>query len=363
VLDGVKASKLDLWRPFMFRPITRTLLAVVLVIFIAGIEVMRQVSKSRNGLFAYPATLAIRYVWVYFFPLAFFILGAALQAFDFAARGIAFLTAFRRNPQPASLFATYNPLYQTAVTMLWHATVHRQFIALASTVSIMLLPLLKIAVAGLFVVQSEWAASTFTTDVLTGFNATLHIDPSAYTDNPFHHLDAAAFVHVGPLVALTQLPQFGLELPSWTTSEYAIGEADLSQLASLSSDVRVVATLSILYPEVTCSMAPASDYKLVADPLPSNVVGAMCVNGSGVSATNTQHWQWFLPAAGHSWAFLMQPCDADALFAIWAGTTISDEELYNSSSRAIDAIADIQYAQCYGAMIRYELVPMAVHPN
>jgi hypothetical protein len=68
-----------------------------------------------------------------------------------AVRAVEFLTAFSHNVQLASQFVKYNPLTHTSITAVWHALLHGQSIGMLSAAAVLILPLVKIVVAGPFV--------------------------------------------------------------------------------------------------------------------------------------------------------------------------------------------------------------------
>jgi hypothetical protein len=104
----------------------------------------------------------------------------------------------------------------TSLGLSGHAIRHRSAIALACSCVLLLIPFLRIVVAGLLVISFQPAQQTLYVPLASTFDATW-VDAN---------LTAQVF-------ALTQSKTFSLPLPSWTTPEVAVGEVDFSTLDAL----------------------------------------------------------------------------------------------------------------------------------
>lgn len=156
-------------------------------------------------------------------------------------------------------------------------------LAVLSASPIVLLPFLKIIVAGLFTSAPLATTTSVPIPTISDFNATSSLDfkseryNTVFWDSQVEH----GIQRVGALVALLQDPTYSLKTAVWTTNEAAVGEVDLSRFLAYcpgSLDVR----LPVLYPQTSnCTILAADDYWLgPQDPLTGTDVFLHCKAGS-----------------------------------------------------------------------------------
>jgi hypothetical protein len=247
------------WRPAMLAPFPCGALLALIFGFTVTIEALYRLSKARDGLFDEPKPGLERFLWASVFPALVFTFGIAIQTFDSAVRAVELLTAFGQDSQPASRFVTYNPLCHTTITVVWHALCHGQSVAMLSAASVVLLPLLKIVVAGLFANGLVTYSGHVSVNPISTFNTT----PNVGQSNAKWVYNQGTYTSAGTTVLLTQISAYGLPLPPWTTIDYAIGDAELSHLVPRSAGAEVRVRLPVMYPEAYgCTIVGEDDYWL-----------------------------------------------------------------------------------------------------
>jgi hypothetical protein len=323
------------WRPAILSPLATTALLALILILMILMEILHQVSITRNGLFDNPAVFE-RFLWASLFPVLLAAFGLCMQAFDGAVRAVELLTAFSHNVKPASQFVTYNPLAHTTLTAVWHALSHGQSVGMLSAVSVLILPVVKIIIAGLFVETAAVNISKAPTLVTSAFNTSLNFNSS----DARWILDQKMYNNPGPLVSLNQLSQYGLPTPNWTTVDYAIGEADLSGIPLHGADATVTVRLPVLYPEASnCTFLTTEEYTVltstVGDPqLTCSVPYDLSTGQKSVILT--------LPKEPGYFGILAPPCGQTKGFQVISGKTANGTE----------GIEQLIIGQCIANMIR-----------
>ncbi|KDQ58668.1 hypothetical protein JAAARDRAFT_34503 [Jaapia argillacea MUCL 33604] len=255
------------WRPNIVRAAAPALLISALLGMIATLEALYQASRHRHGLSNdHPGDLA-HYSWTYAAPAALFIIGLAVQSFDWIIRTIETFALLRRRLLPGPRFITFNPLHHTTLAVAWRAVYHRQIFLLLSTIAISIFPVMKTAVAGLFYTNTI----THTSSILLGLNTTFNTT----FDNTTNYGSA------GEILAVTQI--YGLQFPNWTTPDVAIGDIHLPSNINITSDSVFQARLPTLHADlVGCTAITDHNFDTLMSPMISMEVHDYCFEDSTV---------------------------------------------------------------------------------
>ncbi|KII84887.1 hypothetical protein PLICRDRAFT_345163 [Plicaturopsis crispa FD-325 SS-3] len=250
------------WRPVLVHPVAVFVLLSLVLLTVIALELLLRFSNKNNGFASVSNTLGT-YSWSYIAPAYLFLLGLLLQAYTFAVRTLEPYVGMHREPQTARRSVTYTPLNRTTVGLLGHAIKHRSVVGLACASSMLIIPFLKIVVAGLFVTSFE--PTVVNTQVLsTGtFNGST-IFPDSFQSSESTSGDFMP----AQVLALSQIPKYDLPLPTWTTANEAVGEVNFDSIQfSTQSNMTVVAPLPVVRADLSnCSTLTSSDYNILPQP-------------------------------------------------------------------------------------------------
>ncbi|TFY54543.1 hypothetical protein EVJ58_g8802 [Rhodofomes roseus] len=248
------------WTPPILYPVARVTLAVLVLVIIAVLELLVQLSSRHTGLVNYDGQWVQRYAWSYAGPVVLFLVGLGIEVFDAGVRAIHPFVLLHRASHPGNRL-TYDPLHQSITTLPFHALRHRQPMVLVSTLAVLLLLVAKIAVAGLFTIGQV----TRVTNVQVNLNTTFAWNASALADTmatnitaPFLNPDIPGYDSGNDdyeLPPLELIVNAGLETPNWTTPDIAVGAlAADSAFQFLPTKSNLTARLPVLYSDlVNCT--------------------------------------------------------------------------------------------------------------
>jgi hypothetical protein len=152
--------------------------------------------------------------------------------------------SLRRAPQKALRTVLYSPATFTSLGLYGHAIRHRSGVALLCSSVLLLIPFLRIVVAGLFIISFQPAHQKLQVPSTSTFDE-IWVDAN---------LSAQVF-------ALTQSKTFPLPLPAWITTQAAVGEVDFSDLDALMlRNASSVVSLPVIQADlVNCTVLTQSD--------------------------------------------------------------------------------------------------------
>ncbi|KAJ7683079.1 hypothetical protein B0H17DRAFT_1205323 [Mycena rosella] len=209
--NAPKFVKVPVWRPPILHPVFKTALCLMLIGTIIGLEMGLRKSQRNKG----------EASWTYVAPAYLFVLGIFLSSYTFSVRTLEPLFAMHRSPQPARKSVRYSPAAQTNMGLGLYAVRYRGHVGIACTMIMLTVPLLKIVVSGLITTASEPAQNTAQLSATTTFNSTP-------LDSPVGTADPTVRI-----LALSQIGQYHMALPAWTTPAGSIAQLDSVRLSQL----------------------------------------------------------------------------------------------------------------------------------
>ncbi|KAF7372630.1 TLDc domain-containing protein [Mycena venus] len=256
------------WRPFILHPMIKIVLALVLIATIIALELALRRSDTNHG-FA-DLNSSNQNLWTYLAPVYLFFLGIFLSSYTFSVSSLQPYFAMSA-PQPAHKSVRYSPAQRTSLGLLLHALRYQNLVGLASAGIMLLVPILKIAVAG--------PVTTAATPVNNQTQITL---TTTFNTNATIILDDDSANKAGNIMALAQIQEYQLPLPPWTTVAGAVGHVDLGQLGGLTvaPNTTVTIPLPVMRGDLLdCAALPATNnFTLLTNPpslqLPSDYVAS-----------------------------------------------------------------------------------------
>ncbi|CCM04159.1 uncharacterized protein FIBRA_06321 [Fibroporia radiculosa] len=250
-------KKMASWVPPILHSAGQLGLAVILVVLIAVLELLYQLSNKRNGLAEFYSNHISEYAWSYSAPAVLFLAGLAVDMFDLGVRTIHPYVLLHKDLRPGGRALTYDPMHHTIFTIGHHAINHRQPVIVMSTLMVVLIPILKVVVAGLFMTGtvSYTASVSVALDTTFQFNDSILANETAVflnPDIPSYSSGQASY----EVPALDLIVGLGLQTPVWTTSDIAIGSVKNSSLDSLPANANITVKLPVLHSDLVNCTTP-----------------------------------------------------------------------------------------------------------
>ncbi|KAL2075132.1 hypothetical protein VTL71DRAFT_74 [Oculimacula yallundae] len=251
------------YKPYAFTLWNKSLIIVLLAALIAILEVLHRLSLRHEGLAAVPDNKYVQLAWVYV-PIATVVgIGLLLTGFDFTTQILQPYMSLQRGGASAKTSVLDGNLGRLAVHRLWNGLTSLQLTVITSTVSVLLVHVLTIAISGLYVAEVRPQS----TDVI--FTQVDRLDGSqVLNDSGMLPTDwTGNFALVGN--ERQSLPglvlQYNVPLPLWTTTEFALPRGEVPALGATNTD-NITATKQILQIQsqalrgnLNCSLLPDSE--------------------------------------------------------------------------------------------------------
>lgn len=352
------------WTPYALRPILKVALATTVLTLISILELLVQLSSKHNGLVDFHGHRAQRYCWSYAGPLILFLLGLAVETFDYGIRAVHPYILFRRAPQPGNRL-TYDPLHHSVLTLPFHAIQHRQPLVLVSTLAVLLMLVSKIVVAGLFSIDEithvtnvelkldssfSWNSTTLANTMVSNITA-----PYLSQTIPIYESGDDAY----ELPPLHLIVNAGLQLPSRMTPDVAVAALSSNfALPLLSTRSQLTTRLPVVHSDLTnCATVP---YRAIRQNTSEDFIIAPeldCVADYGRTSS--------LPnAVGFSYSVMHDDSEyVGAVFPMPGRTGISDAGLNCSTIFFLFARgnSDINLVSCNYTMTQSVLLPLSTY--
>ncbi|KAH7304369.1 hypothetical protein BKA65DRAFT_470638 [Rhexocercosporidium sp. MPI-PUGE-AT-0058] len=262
-LTGELSTAGTFYRPYALTIFNKALILVLLAALIAILEVLHHRSLRHDGLAAVPDNEYVRLVWEYVPITAVVGLGLLLTGFDFTTRVLQPYLSLQRGGADATASVLDDQLGRLAFDRLWNGIKTLRLTVIASTISVLLVHVLTIAISGLYVaeIRPQTTNVTFTQlDSLDGsqFSNISGVLPTDWSNN---------FALLGN--QRKSLPglvlEFNVPLPPWTTTEFALPRGSIStrkamKLGNTTSTKQIVQIKTqALRGNLNCSLLPDSE--------------------------------------------------------------------------------------------------------
>jgi Protein of unknown function (DUF3433) len=156
----------------------------------------------------------IRFTWIYIPTLVFLSVATLFNMLQFEIQVLQPYHALRVGETSARKSILNNPLNKTTVVVLWDSIRNYQFATLATTISVLLCPLLTVVASSLYSVENGSFSREINVQQLTWFNTSLS---EVATEDLKQGMVASLIV------------DGNLSYPSWTYEEVALPELQLSR--------------------------------------------------------------------------------------------------------------------------------------
>ncbi|KAJ7665602.1 hypothetical protein B0H17DRAFT_1184527 [Mycena rosella] len=249
------------WRPTILHPLFKGFLGLVLVATIIALELALRRSMAKNGFTDFNSN--DQHSWTYLPPAYLFVLGIFLSSYTFSISTLEPFFAMAESPQPAGKSVRYSPAHRTSIGLVFHALKYRSLVGIACATIMLTVPFLKITVSGLITTAPAPVQDAAQITLNTMFNTTTIFYLPDDEDT------AAKQSLPGQTLALSQIPNYNLALPVWTTLVGAIGHVDLGELGQLTTapNTTVTMPLPVMRGDLeNCTALTGADLNL----LPSN---------------------------------------------------------------------------------------------
>ncbi|KAI9927421.1 hypothetical protein MW887_003034 [Aspergillus wentii] len=190
------------WQPISRWWQTVTILLPILII--GGLEAAYQVSKSKDGLGTITSTGYIQYVWVYIPALVMLLVRIFINGIHFSLMILQPYLQLKRGAATASSMME-NHLSKITLYSFWCALFKKQFILAASALSVIIAPILTIAVSGLYSTEDVPVPRPVSIMASDSFNE---------HGGPAHDNGRTASALIGSLIVARNM-----SYPAWTYDE------------------------------------------------------------------------------------------------------------------------------------------------
>ncbi|PYI10640.1 hypothetical protein BO78DRAFT_305655 [Aspergillus sclerotiicarbonarius CBS 121057] len=222
------------------------------LLIIAGLEIAYQMSAKRDGLGTVNSSGYIRYTWVYLPALVMLIVRIFFDCIHFSAMVFQPYLELRRGGVTAPGSLMENHLSKLTLFTFFTAITRRQWAICASAFTVLLAPVLTVAVSGLYSTQDV---------VYTRPASIARIDTFNYSISPHSSTDSDPGLGLtGALVVAANM-----SYPAWTYGELVI--PTLSEDSLTDKDGKVQAqSLPALRANLTCDALPSDTVFAVVPP-------------------------------------------------------------------------------------------------
>ncbi|KAL1641060.1 hypothetical protein SLS58_006332 [Diplodia intermedia] len=264
------------WKPLAMSRITKTGVTLYLLLLVAALESTYQASVKHDGLANVETESYVRYTWAYVPALSMFIAQLLVGMIGDVSKILApFQELRRKDPVPIkALFS--DPLSQLTVQTVIKAIPSKQYALLATSLAMLLTPLLTIVASGLFSPEPSASSQAVT----------------AKFDDTFNLTYATTTMQSSFIIGL--LLQSNLSYPAWTHGELAVPQLHLSTPQNTASSSATNpssngSTLSLTVPAVpraslNCTYLPSNQVSIHAADDSSSYTQATT---PGLSPTNS----------------------------------------------------------------------------
>jgi hypothetical protein len=234
------------WRPFILHPVVIIIFISVAGAVIAALEVTSLYSDEHHG---WQGSLNSNF-WTYALPAFLLLLGIITLRYVSALATVEQFEAMNSDPLPAKRALEGFAFVTTPLVGLWTGAQRRYFALAVSGLGVLWLISAGILTSVLFVEKDIMSTKVVDLQQL-----------STFVDVPTSSLSQQS--NVAERFVLNQLPNTDLQPPPWTTSQAAIGAANLSTLMNIEPGTTLVSALPAVMAELTgcVSMIPA-DFSL-----------------------------------------------------------------------------------------------------
>lgn len=276
--DSVNSNPTDLsceeritwWRPIPLRPWIFTLISLLPLAVIATLEILQHLSERTNGItsIANPDTLLVTFGTRFVPSMLFMTVSILYDSIEFNVAVLAPFVRLKRGKTKGKPALSHTVIGRFSVESLGFSLWNRYWETAFATLAAFLGSFLTIAGSGLYTIESVPGPSPVTVQRVDLFDPTW--SDSVSDDG-------------GAAISLTNFAALNLSFPSWTTSELAFPElqlssGDLSQIESTSEPLITVRTPAVRG-ELQCSITSMEDM-IVDVPQESPTDATLIVNGS-----------------------------------------------------------------------------------
>jgi len=261
--DATKLPRPRWWRPLAFAWWFIATTLVLCLICVAGLEIALQLSRSHNGLATVTLAGAQSYAWTYIPVIVLVTVGTLYNSLDFEIETLQPYRTLAKGKAQATHGLFNNPIARSNPESFYNALRKRQLGVFATTLSVLLAPLLTIVVAGLFTTESRSVLQPVSFEQTTVFDYSYQDANGigiykAALDDP----DRSHQIYVSPTTDDGLLPsllyQNNITYPQWTWRDLAFPEIQPSEasVAVANSNATVVLTVPALRGNMNCTTVP-----------------------------------------------------------------------------------------------------------
>lgn len=247
-LPPTETEKQISWaQPLVLHRLVMTLTLLLALVVLIALEALFRKAQANDGIADVDINSLQRYVWLYTPTVVLILLATTFNMVDFELEFADPYHELARTEASASASLLWDPLRKIAAQTCLHALQHARFALVASTLSVILAPLLTIAVSGLFDPRAVPRTQAVMAEPLTWFNIS--------SDGESYNMGEAAFAI--PAMIL----QSNMSYPQWTYDELAFPSIDLSSKSmgvTNSSTGSLLIDIPSVRGAVNCTLVPES---------------------------------------------------------------------------------------------------------
>lgn len=247
---GATTNRITWWRPTSLSIYVRSALIIIPVALIAVLESVYQHSEKNYGLANVDESSSYRYVWTYIPALLMVVLTTGYEVVDFNTRVLQPYDNLRKAPTPADKSINVNYLSHVSPRCIWLAFRRRHWAVLGTAITMLLAPLLTVAVSGLYaaaIVTDYMEASITLNDTIS--------NAAAWTATGSNPPDDARDVS-------TLITEANMSFPSWTYDGFVIPVLNSATFLreqfgsnSTSNTTTIMVTMPGYYASLNCTLA------------------------------------------------------------------------------------------------------------
>lgn len=246
--EPATSDSIKWWQPSSMTIYARVVLVVIPLAIIAALEAVYQRSHKHYGLVDVHQSTPYHYVWTYIPTLILVALQTGFQRVDFNTRVFQPFQTLRQAPSIADRTINVNYLSHVTPRCIWQASRRRHYAVLATSITMLLAPLLTVVVSGLYApdtVEKYISSSINLNDTISN---TVAWDSSG-SDSP----DDAIRVS-------TLITEANMSFPSWTHDGYVLPRLNTSGYLhdqfggnSTANTTSVRVTMPAIYATLNCT--------------------------------------------------------------------------------------------------------------
>ncbi|KAF8246840.1 hypothetical protein K440DRAFT_661738 [Wilcoxina mikolae CBS 423.85] len=248
------------WRPFVVTNMGKIVILIVPVLLIAALELLLRRSRSNQGLGDAPKDGYLRYTWAYIPAAAMVTVQTVFEFLDAAVKTMEPYRIMHAGPSPAEKSIFENPMNKSRVHALWDSVKLKQTPVFLTTLSMLVAPILIIAVSGLFTTNILPRSSAFGVLQTGWFNETIDTADQAasFSNDPNSHYN---YVNSTGLMLAAMVTTTDTPYPHYKYENLAFPQLQtvgrMKNAASLANATTILsATLPAIRPRLNCAVIP-----------------------------------------------------------------------------------------------------------